>query len=108
MYRAVSLLVKMYFIHNILNLLLVKLIYFRLTEFQIWLSTLPNLLCQSEISEKTVDMMSLLARQKNTLFINSLKTKFPEILSKYMSYIYKYMKYYYNISYRQPDKTKYY
>lgn len=53
-----------------------------------WLSTLPSLLCSSQISERTIDLLALIARQNNGMFHQALVKRIPSILGNRAYIIY--------------------
>lgn len=56
------------------------MLLFSIVNYQVWLSTLPSLLCNKKISERIVDMLSLIARQNNGMFHQALIKRVPNIL----------------------------
>lgn len=52
------------------------------TQYQVFLSTLPSLLCKATISERVIDMLLSIAKQGNQLFYRSFLKKLPTILGK--------------------------
>lgn len=60
--------------------------YFRENTFAAWLPTLPTMLCQPYISHHVVATFSVLAKQKNELFLKNLEHLVPNVLGEYMKF----------------------
>lgn len=67
---------------------------FSLKEYQEWLGSLPSLLCKPKISGKVVDVLSILSRQNNNVFLDALREQLPKILGKYLTYFTKKLYYF--------------